>query len=140
MNILRKIKTLKGDETQMSYPSQKELDSLPKTEIGNPDLSKLPRETIGNVVLNCIANYPVRDKKEIIYIHQIGNLLMASDDKSDSINIELKDKLREFLIDVVKYQTYSVEKDEKTGKDIPRGMYMGWVAGQVLDELGVKEE
>lgn len=139
MNILRKIKSLKGDEVSMSYPSQKELDNLPKTENGNPDISKLPKETVGNVVLNCIANYPVKDKKEIIYIHQIGNLLLANDNESDLINIELKDKLREFLIDVVNYQTYSVEKDEKSGKDTARGMYMGWVAGQVLDELGVKE-
>lgn len=125
MNLNRVIKTLKGEEAAMSIPSQAVIDALPKNKDGNPDMMKLPRETVRNVLLNCLANYAVKDRKEIFFINTIAQSIM--DDES----VELKDKLKKFLIEVVYAMTLQEDGEKQTG------LYFSWVTAQVLTELGV---
>ncbi len=111
----------------MSYPTQEQVDQLPKNEKGEPDLAKLPEETVRNVLLNCLATYPTKDKRDILYVQTIANAILGSDEA-----VELKDKLNKFLVEVVYNQTFQQDKDGKT-----RGIYMSWATSQVLEELGV---
>ena|SRR3990167_1287730 len=127
MNLNRIIKNIKGQEAQMSLPSQDIIDALPQKD-GEPDMSKLPRETVRNVLLNSLANYAIKDRKEIFYINTIAQVLL------DENAGELKDKFKKFLIEVVYAMT--VQDDGKERK----GLYMPWVSSQVLEELGVTEE
>lgn len=135
INLNRTIYNLKGNPIKQSYPEEATLAALPKREDGSPDTSKLPDETVRNVLLNALSTYSTKDKKEILYVQAIANVIL------DGESIELKDKLHRFLIEVIYDQTYSkVDDDEgrKAGKT--KGIYFSWVMSQVLDELGIKEE
>jgi len=130
VNPTKTIKNLKGEEYPKSFPSSKELEAIKN------DTSKLERETIGNVILNCLTNYVVQDRKEGFYINLIAQSLLSNNEK-----IEFKDKIQKFLIDVLNEQTLIRKKvkDEKgEEKEEIKGLYQGWVISQVLQELGVK--
>ena len=138
MNPDKKIKNLRGEEVPMSLPTQKEIDKLPKDKDNKPDFSKLERETVGNIILNCLMHYVVRDKKEGFYINLIAQSILAKDKKA-----ELKDKLKKFLIEVLDEMTHrrEIEKNEKgEKKEIEKGLYAAWSISQVKQELGIKEE
>ena len=126
MNPTKTIKNLKGETYPKSFPSSKELEAIKN------DTSKLERETIGNVILNCLTNFIIQDKKEGYYINLIAQSILSSDKK-----IEFKNGIQKFLIDVLDNQTLRREKT-KEGKEEIRGLYQGWVISQVLQELGVK--
>ena len=130
MNCNKSILNLKGETYPKSFPSYKELEAIKN------DISKLERETIGNVILNCLTNYVVQDRKEGFYINLIAQSLLSNNEK-----IEFKDKIQKFLIDVLNEQTLIRKKvkDEKgEEKEEIKGLYQGWVISQVLQELGVK--
>lgn len=129
MNLNRIIKNLKGEESQMSIPSKDIIDKLPKLENGRPDFDKLPRETVRNVLLNCLANYAIKDKKDIFYVQTCAQAIIGEEE-----TVELKDKFHKFLIEVVYDMTLREDKGEKVG------LYYSWVMAQVLDELGIKNE
>jgi hypothetical protein len=137
-NFNQKIKNLRGEEVPKSLPTRKELDKLPKDKDGKPDLSKLERETVGNIILNCLANYIVRDRKEGFYINSIAQSILSGDKK-----IEFKDKFKKFLIEVLDDMTHrrETEKDDKgEKKEIEKGLYAAWAISQVKQELKVEEE
>ncbi|RLE37878.1 hypothetical protein DRJ17_05505, partial [Candidatus Woesearchaeota archaeon] len=53
--------------------------------------------------------------------------------------VELKDKLKNFLIDVLDEMTLRREKDEN-GKEMQKGLYASWAIWQVKEEILGKEE
>ena len=128
----KKIKSLRGETYPKSFPTQKEIDALPKKN-GKPDISKLEEETVGNVILNCLANYIVRDRKEGFYINSIAQSIIDKKPRK----VEFKDKIKKFLIDVLEEMTLRREKT-KEGKEEQKGLYAAWVIAQCLEELGVK--
>jgi len=132
-NPNKKILNLRGEEMPKSFPTQAEIDKLPKKN-GQPDLSKLERETVGNIILNCLANYVVKDRKEGFYINLIAQSILSGDEK-----VELKDKLKNFLIDVLDEMTLRREKDEN-GKEMQKGLYASWAIWQVKEEILGREE
>jgi len=134
MNPNKKILNLRGEEMPKSFPTQAELDKLPKDKNGQPDLSKLEKETVGNIILNCLANYVVKDRKEGFYINSIAQAILSGDEK-----IELKDKLKKFLIEVLDEMTFRREKN-KDGKEEQKGLYAAWAIWQVKEEILGKEE
>jgi len=138
MNPNRKILSLRGETMPKSFPTQKELNKLPKLKTGQPDLTKLERETVGNIILNCLANYVVKDRKEGFYINLIAQSILSGNKK-----IEFKDKIKRFLIDVLDEMTLRREivkdKDGKK-KEEQKGLYAAWAIAQVKEEvLGKKE-
>ena len=62
MNLDKEIKNLRGEFIMMSFPSRKEIEKLSKNDKGQPNLDKLPNETIRNVMLNCLSNYQVENR------------------------------------------------------------------------------
>jgi len=140
----KKILNLRGEEISKSFPTQKEIDKLPKDKLNQPDLNKLEKETIGNIILNCLANYIVKDKKEGFYINLIAQSLLAGNKK-----IEFKEKIKKFLVEVLDDMTFRREmeevEEEKEGKkemkkkEVTKGIYAGWAIAQIKEELGIKE-
>jgi hypothetical protein len=115
---------------KISNPQNPKLPSVPDTD-------KLERETVGNVIINCLANHMCQDRKEGFYVNLIAQSVIAKGSA-----VELKDNIKEFLIEVLddSIMRQKVTKDEKGNeKKEMIGLYAGWVISQVLDELGVKE-
>lgn len=144
MNYQRKIKSLRGEEYPKSFPTDKEMGRLPKIKNPQnpnlplvPDPEKLEKETVGNVILNCLAYHKCKDRKEGFYVNMVAQSVIGKGEK-----VELKDKLKEFLIEVLddSIMREKITKDEKGNehKEVV-GVYVGWIIAQVLDELGVKE-
>ena len=140
MNLNKKILDLRGEEILKSLPSQRDIEKLPKTLDNQPDLTKLEKETIGNVIFNCLSGYVVADKKEGWYVDLIAQSLLSSTDGK----IEFKEKIRNFLINVLDNQTMrremDIDEETKREKEIQKGLYVAWVIVQVKKELGIKEE
>ena len=130
MNLNRIIKNLHGEESAMSFPSQEVLSSAKRGPDGKIDMNSVPRETVKNVVINCLAQYIVKDRKEMFYVNTTAQAVLGAEGDT----FELKDKFQKFLIEVL----YSAIVQEKDGQQ--SGVYYSWVVGQVLEELGVSEE
>ena len=127
MNPNKTIKNLRGEEYPKSFPNSREMEAIQN------DISKLERETIGNVILNCLTNFIIQDKKEGYYINLIAQSILSSDKK-----IEFKNGIQKFLIDVLDNQTLRREKT-KEGKEEIKGLYQGWVINQCEQEILEKE-
>jgi len=41
------------------------------------DYDKLERETVGNVIVNCLANYKIKDKREGFYCNMIAQAIIG---------------------------------------------------------------
>jgi hypothetical protein len=142
MNYQKKVKSLKGTEMPKSFPNKEEVDKLPKIKIDKveqPDYDKLERETVGNIILNCLANYICKDKKEGFYINLIAESILKSDGK----DVELKDKIKAFLIKLLEESMIKEEiVKDKDGNETKKrvGIYSGWGISQCLQELGVEVE
>lgn len=125
MNLNRTIKNLKGEEVLVAFPTRETLLSLPKDNEGNPDLTKLPYETVRDVILNCLSKYEIEDKREMFYTQTIAQQVLEADKE-----VDLKDNLRKFLVKVLEKSAIRKENDKTSG------VYYGWVIAQVLEELG----
>lgn len=108
MNLKKNLTDTRGNEIPMSFPRN--------------EAEKGAKETIANVLLNSLAVFPVREKKEVFLINSIANKILNEEDLTNS------DKA--FLEDVVYESTYQInEKGEK------KGVYLPNVVAQVLEEL-----
>lgn len=132
MKLNRIIKNIKGEEISLSFPTRADLDQLPKNDKGEPDTAKLPRETVRNVILNCLAMYPVSDKREVFYLNAIAGAVLEKDE------VDFKEKYVKFLTKVLEESTF--RKDKDGDKETTKGIYFGWVIAQVMDELGLTPE
>lgn len=95
------------------------------------DENKLPRETVGNIILNCLSVVPVESKLEGFYANSIANILFGAERE-----VELQEKFKKFLLT---HLDRSIMKTETKGeKEEIKGLYSGWVISQVMEELGEK--
>lgn len=142
MLVNKKVLNLRGEEIPKTFPTQKELDKLPRVkdrdgkDTDRPNTDKLEKETIGNIIINCLASYIIQDKKEGFYINLIAQSIIDAKGK-----IELKDKLKKFLIEVLDEMTLRREKVKgKDNKDEEKtkGIYAGWAICKCKEELGIK--
>ena len=164
-NPNQKILNLRGEEIPKSFPTQKEIDKLPKDKLNQPDLNKLEKETIGNIILNCLANYIVKDKKEGFYINLIaqsilsigveiekeedreGNIVGTKIRKVSNKKIEFKEKIKKFLVELLDEQTLRREKTKvknekgvEEEKEEVKGLYQAWVIALIKNEFLSKDE
>lgn len=134
MNI--KIDTLvvnsQGDELEMSFPSEKIVRDLPKDDNGKPNRDMLPRETVQNMLLNCLATYQSSDKKEIFSIFDLGQRLIKAKGE-----IEISDEEQDLLVKVVEKAIYK-ETTTKDGQKTSVGIYRLWGIAQLYKALGVQ--
>ena len=135
MNINITVKNLRGKEMPKTFPEREEVEALPKLPNGQPDIDKLPKETVGNIIMNCLSNYVQKDKKDGWYISLIAQSIISNENGK----IDLKDKLNQFLIELLEDQIMKREIDDK-GKEETKGLYASWAIVQDLEELGVKKD
>lgn len=136
---------MKGEDLQKLFPTRKEIEKLPKKKNPNdprapeiPDTDKLEKETIADVILNCLGAHKCESKKEGFYINMIAEHVIGGDGKT-----ELKDKLKKFLIEVLEDSIMKIETTkDKNGNETKQesGIYAGWIISQVLKEMGVEAE
>ena len=143
MNPTKKLTGLRGEVLHKSFPTQKEMDALPKiTKNGQevPDLDKLEEETIGNVILNSCIGFVSKEKKDGFYINTIANAIITYKEEEP---IEFKKPLLNFLEEVLTQATVrEVETkgdDGKMKKEV-KGFYSSWMIAKVMQELGITED
>lgn len=121
-----------GDELEMSFPSEKLIRELPKDDNGKPNRDMLPRETVQNMLLNCLASYQSSDKKEIFSVFDIGQRLIKATDE-----IELSEDEKEIMVKTVEKAIYK-EQVNKEGQKFSTGIYRLWGIAQLYKALGVQ--
>lgn len=136
MNLKKELTTLKGETFPMSFPSADEVAEVKKEKgLESVLTSDLPKENVTNVLINCLANYVVTDRKEVFYVHALSKwLLLDADDTK-----KLPSKLHNFLVSKVLPASVVQKlksKDEK-GKEEEAGVYAAWIIGQVYEALDV---
>jgi len=120
------IKTRKAfTKSFISEEEKKEL--LEKKVTGND----LPKETVGNIILNCISMVPVESKLDGFYSNAIAQILFGTERE-----IEFNEKFKKFLSSHLEKSIIKMVK--KGDKEEFQGLYSGWVISQVLEELGEK--
>ena len=125
------IRSMKGEELEMSYPTVEQIQALPKTTEGKPDRTKLPKETTKNILLDALAYYQPKDRKQIFTIYSLGNKIQ----ECEFGEIEVDDVYKPLLVDALEF-AISVEQPDKTYK----GIYQHWAVAQVLQACGLLEE
>ncbi len=126
--LIREILKRKGitDLDKKSYVEIVTQNLLPKEAT-----DELPKETIGNVMLNCVISYLPEDKKESWQKDLLGQILIGNEKE-----IEIKEKHKKLLEKILWKSEYR-EKGEGKEKTI-EGIYPTWVIIQALKELGIK--
>lgn len=115
MNLNKVLKNIKGEDAKMSFAT--------------PEEEKLGlKETIKNVLLNCLSSYPIKKNKEIFVVNTLATNILNS--KGD---IEFTEDELTFLKEVL-FKTTFREEGEKE-----KGVYFPFLIGQILSELGINE-
>lgn len=142
MNLKKELINPRGLKYEMSFYTPQDLEQVKKEKnLDTVKVTDLPRETVGNVILNCLTQYAVADKKEVFYVHALSKWLLVDAEEKK----ELPEKLYKFLTekllpDSVHRKNNDPKKEggietEETKENL--GLYTAWVMGQVYEELGV---
>lgn len=138
MNLKKQITTLRGETYPMSYPSETDIE-LVKKEKGITEvlMTDLPRETVENVLINCLTNYAVKDKKEVFLVQSAALWVNSHEETKELIT----EKIKNFLGNkVLPQSTLRTEKDGDAEAEKKVGLYASWVMAQVYNELGIEQE
>ena len=100
-------------------------------EVNKIDEKKLHKETIGRVLIVCIANFIENDLSDGFYAKQIVNIIKGAEEGPEDERHELKDKLMNYIERVIK-QSVIREVDGKV-----RGVYPAWILVQVAVATGL---
>lgn len=143
IKLTRVLRNLKGVELEISYPTLEQINALPKikqqitnketgevADVEVPDRSKLPRDTVKNCLLDCLAYYQTVDKKEMFKIYALATKIQESNEEQ----LEVDDMYRDLLIKTLEYSIAFSEE----GKE-PHGIYQHWAIAQVFDACGLAE-
>ena len=125
------IKSMKGEELEMSYPTIEQIQSLPKTADGKPDRTKLPKETTKNILLDALAYYQPKDRKQIFTVYSLGHKIQ----ECGFGEIEIEDSYKTLLLDALE-AAVAVENPDKTTK----GIYQHWAVAQTLAACNLLED
>jgi hypothetical protein len=132
MNLNKEILKPDGLPSAMGYPTGDEIEALPLKD-GKPDITKLPRETVKNVILKCLDFSRPTTPRDGMLVMGIAEKIREGSGEI-TLNLDLKWK----LIEILKDQIYRETKED--GKTIAHGCYAGWAIVQVLQEMGEQYE
>lgn len=125
------VNIVNGQPLNMSFPTAEQVAKLPKLDNGNPDASKLPNETVKNMLLNCLANYEATDRKEIFRVYALGIKLHNISDEIEEIEIEDANKeIIEKMLDAAISIKGKMPQENK-------GIYLSWAIAQAFDACGL---
>lgn len=130
VDLNKQVVNLIGQPLDMSFPDREIVEKLPKDDKGAPDKTKLPRETIKNMLVNCLAGYHVEDKKEVFKVYDMGVKIMNAKDE-----FEITEDEQSFLRKVIENSIY---KEVQNGNNIiPMGIYKPFGIAQLLKAIGI---
>jgi len=109
----------------LSDEEKKELIDKKATE------NDIPKETVGNVILNCISMIPAESKLDGFCANAVAQILFGTERE-----IEFNEKFKKFLISHLEKSIIKMVKRED--KEEFQGLYSGWIISQVLEEIGEK--
>jgi len=132
-NPNKKITDLRGNEIPKSFPTPEEVGALTKDSFGRPDKGKLPKETMANMIINCLSNYIVSNGKEGFYVNKVAQKIIEAEDTNKGI--ELEKKYVSFLNKVLDQKTLRTVKNKKEEEET-KGLYVAWAIWQIKEELG----
>lgn len=110
MNLHKVITNIHGQPSKKSFPAN--------------DAEKAQDETVANVVLNSLAMYPVKERKEVFLVSLLAHAILEG-------RQEYRDEEKELMVEALHESTY------RETKDGPKGIYMAHVIAQCLVEVGV---
>lgn len=126
-----KIKSLRGEEVPVYYAT-KEQQLAATDSNGKLDVSKLPRETVQDILLTALEAYSSNERRTTFLVHSVGSTIVAK------TKVELAKMQVDFLVKVAEWATISEEEDGE-GKKTAKGIYPAWKIAQVYIALGVTE-
>lgn len=126
-----KIKTFRGEEVPVYFPSKEQKEAAVGAD-KRLDVTKLPRETVQDILITALEAYPANDRKTTFLVHNVGQAIVANA-KPELSKIQI-----DFLAAVTEWATLHEEED-KEGKQEMRGIYPAWKTAQVLAALGINE-
>lgn len=110
----------------MSFPSTFDIDKIRQGD-AEPLVKDLPKETVGNVLINALAQYRIVDRKEVFFVQQAAAKVLAGE--------EIPTLLLDFLVNSV-MPCATLRTIEEDGKKREDGVYSAWVVAQVYAALG----
>lgn len=128
MNLDKIIKNFKGDEMTATNISQKTLDTIKAEKGREVKVEDLPKETVRDVLLNCISSYKPEDIKDMYLLNSLGTKIASEED------VEFNEKQKNIIVKILEA---SVVLESKDSPEKEKGIYYSWVVSQVLDELGL---
>jgi len=122
VNLKKTLKRVDGSDYSKSFiRDEKEKDE---------------KETIQNVILSCLASFPVTDRSQMFYINAISNKIITAENGE----VEFSKELTNFLDGVLwRAVVKNTGKKNEKGEDETEGIYFSPIISQVLLELGIKE-
>ena len=133
-NLKRELKSLKGETYPMSFVSNIDIErTKDEKKIAEVKMTDLPRETVQNVLINCVSNYSVKNNKEVFTLNTVAQAII--NDKLDDLSPELFSFLTKQVLPA------SVNREEEVdGKMVEKGLYKAWVIVQIYNELGIEPQ
>ena len=129
-DISIKIKTFRGDEVPLYFPSKEQRESAVGAD-KKLDVTKLPRETVQDILLTSLELFPANDRKTTFLVHNVGQAIVTNT-KPELSNMQV-----DFLIKVAEWAT--LHEEDVEGKQSMRGIYPAWKIAQVFSVLGISE-
>lgn len=140
MNLKKEIKTIKGDTCPMSYPGTSDFERIKKEKgLEVIKMSDLPTETVGNMIINAIANYEVKNKKEVFELNALAQLFLNESNGEIKLSQRQVDFLSNDILPQATLRKEMVTLPTGETKEETRGLYSGWSIVQVYAELGITE-
>ena len=104
------------------------------------DESLMPRETVRNIVLNCLANYKIVETKEAWQISNLGVIFL--DDSEKEVKLQVKYwRLLEKVLDFSTDKAPAVVEGQPEAETVKsKGIFKGWAIAQVKQELGMYDK
>jgi ATP-dependent Clp protease adapter protein ClpS len=130
-DISTKIKTFRGEEVPVYFPSKEQKEAAIGAD-KKLDVTKLPRETVQDILLTALESFPANDRKTTFLVHNVGQAIVTN------TKPELSKMQVDFLTTVTEWATLHEEEDRE-GKQELRGIYPAWKTAQVFSALGLSE-
>lgn len=116
LDLNKKLVQLNGKPFKRSFPDSSE--------------EEVQEETVTNVILNCLAAFPVREKREIFLVNHLAEKILSAPDGK----VELTDSETAFIEDVLFTSTFQRDK-----KGEVNGVYLAPLIAQVMEAAGIEK-
>lgn len=122
LNLNTQVKNILGESMKKSFP--------------RTDADKAENETFGNMILNSLAGYPVKDKRDVFIVYGIAQRILTllrtatPGVEAELLGVNPEDK--RIITDALLESVFRKEND------VQAGVYPSWMIAQVLEDPALK--